>query len=411
MISSNLNSNQENEVYVTGVGVVAPSGIGSDCLWRRALSNQTCIRAGEDNQFVGRVSADNLAELSNRIIESEQWSRLRSSDLDIAPSPAHLMAFAAMSEAMTQAGWSHLGPDDGLILATTTGLVTGWESELGHFLNEQADDPKLADCMRYQGLGCILQHLAASQNFSGQTRLITTACAAATQALILAHQWIRSGRVKRCLVGGVEVLSNLTIRGFDSFQLLSDGVCKPFDQNRNGINLAEGAGFLCLESDASPNRLAKLCGGGIAADGYHMTAPDPQGSGCASAMSLALKHAGIDADMIDWIHAHGTGSPHNDVSEAAAILKVFGDRGIAVSSTKAIHGHMLAASGAVESVLCVMALVNQVMLGTAKIETQDPTINLEVNRDSCDRSMNYILKSTLGFGGSNGAVVFSRVTR
>jgi len=395
-------------VGISGVGVVSPAGVGSELFWTEAVEGRSSIRTDEFGRYVGRVSADDLSLMSEKVLKSDQWALVQGRYNDLSLSVSHTISMTAMAEALNQAGWSQLNDDDGLILATTTGLVTHWETALANFSEEKKDYDEITGRMKYQSLGCILDHLAISQDFSGPKLLVTSACAAGTQALALACEWLQSGKVKRCLVGGVEVLSQLTLKGFESFQLLSGELARPFDLHRSGINLSEGAGFLCLELSPKSKPLAMLCGGGIASDGYHMTAPDPNGLGSAYAMRQAIDRSGISTNDIDWVHTHGTGSTHNDAAEAKAIRAVFGEKDIAVSSSKAIHGHMLAASGTVESILCVMSLAKEVMLGTLNHITSDPDISLSVNDNTHSDPMNYVLKNTLGFGGSNGAVVFSK---
>jgi 3-oxoacyl-(acyl-carrier-protein) synthase len=221
--------------------------------------------------------------------------------------------------------------------------------------------------------------------------------------------WIRTGKVKRCLVGGAEVLCALTTEGFRSLQLLSTEPATPFDANRKGINLSEGAAFLCLEADAS-RPLARLSGFGFSTDGFHMTGPHPEGEGSYRAMRDALTKAGLQPHDIDWVHAHGTGSQANDTSEGLAISRLFADENRPyVSSTKWFHGHALAASGALETALVISAMNSQRVLHTRGLKTPDPRVKLKHPEHDIMMPVKHVLKNTLGFGGANAAIVLSHV--
>jgi len=212
--------------------------------------------------------------------------------------------------------------------------------------------------------------------------------------------------VKRCLVGGVELLCELTRTGFQSLQIASKERCRPFDKDRAGINLSEAVVFLCLEMAGSENRLAQVSGFGIAGDASHMTAPHPDGDGCLRAMRGALSMAKLETRQVGWIHAHGTGSRHNDLAESRAINALFPSPP-PVSSTKGVHGHALGASGALESVLVCRALREGKLLPNWGLENQDPEIKLDIIREAADSRALHVMKNTLAFGGVNTSLVFS----
>ena len=277
-------------------------------------------------------------------------------------------------------------------------------------MKDQADPESFRRAFSHQPLGQLLTGLIGGLNGTTAHRwLVTSACTASTQALALAHMWIRQKKVKRCLVGSVEVLCDLTIEGFRSLQLLSRETARPFDQNRKGINLSEGAAFVCLEGGESPRGLAKVQGMGLTTDAFSMTSPEPEGRGSIQAMRLALKSAGLEPHQIDWIHAHGTGSPHNDSAEGAAVELVFGPKSPPVTSTKAIHGHLLAASGLLEVIICTQAFKHQTILATSHLQTQDEKIRIKTLREHQKTPLQSILKNTLGFGGANAALVLTKV--
>jgi 3-oxoacyl-[acyl-carrier-protein] synthase-1 len=325
------------------------------------------------------------------------------------------MPFFALSQAIESAGGKHLTHDDGIILATTTGQISVWERELIRFMKKEICSKEFEKVFRHQPLGSLLEALIELFSFAGKALLVSSACTASTQAIALGSQWINRGIVKRCFVGGTEILCDLTIEGFKSLQLLSSETASPFDVNRTGINLSEGAAFLCLEGVRSPQAIASILGSGLSSDSYHMTAPHPEGHGSLMAMKAALQSAGLDPSDISWVHAHGTGSKHNDLAESCAIKTLFGETAPWVSSTKWVHGHALGASGTLETILCTEALREKTILATGGLKNPDPQISVKhpphhVPFDAAAERSFHILKNTLGFGGINASLVISDAT-
>lgn len=377
-------------VAITGLGAVTGFGAGVSSLWTATLEDRSCIENG-----LGRISEQILSKLREKI-------KLPSNEQN---NTALLISIFAIQEAMKQAGWEKLNSDDGFILATTTGQIPMWDRTVFNMLQSSSSQSDFDQFVLNQPLGSLIKKISQYFDFKGPSFLITSACAASTQALGLAQQWLQSGKVKRVLVGGTEVLCELTVNGFSSLQLLSEKNCQPFDKNRQGINLSEASAYLCLESVTSKTALAYLTGAGNSLDGHHMTAPHPEGLGTLKAMRIALKSAGLNPQDISWIHAHGTGSNHNDLSEGLAVQQL--DSKAPVSSTKSVHGHALGAVGALESVLIVQALKEQIIIKTLGLVEPDPKIQISYVTKTQKQKLNHVLKSTAGFGGSNAALVFS----
>lgn len=377
----------QKSVWITGTGVVSCLGRSTSEVWQNLLRNRTGIREG-----VGQVPGE---------IGSEQPAHMASH---------HALGFAmsAIRQALEQAGWSQLNLDDGIILATTTGQILIWDQALIRRASGLDSQQEFRQAFNQQPLGELLRSVRFELGHQGPCTLLTSACSASTQALALGAMWIRQGRVRRCLVVGVEVLCDLTVEGFRSLQLLSSQGCMPFDVNRQGINLAEGAGVICLDSQAN-TPLARLSGFGLSSDGHHMTGPHPDGEGSWRAMRDALNVAGLMPSEVSWVHAHGTGSKQNDLSESRALHRLFGEVQPFVSSTKWSHGHALAASGTLEVTLVVQAIQNQLILHTRGMERPDPGILVNHPRQDLQFPLRHVLKSTLGFGGSNAALVISHV--
>jgi 3-oxoacyl-(acyl-carrier-protein) synthase len=365
-------------VWITGLGAVTCLGGSVDELWEKTRTSQTGIVAG-----LGRVVDPHFAG-GNRALK---------------------FSVRAAREAMNQAGWSELGPDDGLIFATTTGFFLQWDRAFTSFVAGNLELPEFREKFLNQPLAELNRQLSLELGRPGASTLLTSACSASTQAIGLGAMWIASGRVKRCLIAGVEVLCDLTCEGFRSLQLLSPEPATPFDRERRGINLSEGAAFLCLE--AGTRGFARVSGYGFSTDAYHMTGPHPEGEGSFRAMKKALEVSGVGAREVDWVHAHGTGSQQNDFAEGLAVSRLFEEHRPYVSSTKWLHGHALGASGALESVLLVRALSEGVILKTRGLVTPDERIPVRHPEEDLKIRARHVVKSTLGFGGTNAALLYS----
>ncbi|GEQ38593.1 MAG: beta-ketoacyl-ACP synthase II [Tetragenococcus halophilus] len=249
-----------------------------------------------------------------------------------------------------------------------------------------------------------------------------TACASGNNSIGEAFRNIKHGYQDVMLAGGSEsTICEIGIAGFASLTALSrnedpDHASTPFDTNRSGFVMGEGAGVLLLESlehaqARGANILGEVVGYGANCDAYHMTAPNPDGSGAGKAMKLAMEEAVITPEQIDYINAHGTATPANDVSEATAIHYGLGERGkdIYVSSTKSMTGHLLGAAGGIESVASLLALQHQFVPASISIEEKDPEIDLNVvQNQSIDANLEYVLSNSMGFGGHNAVLLMKR---
>ena len=271
---------------------------------------------------------------------------------------------------------------------------------------------------------------AASGNISvhfqlrGPNSAVATACASATNAIGEAFRLIQYGKADVMITGGSEAaITPMGLSGFARMNALStrnddpETASRPWDRDRDGFVLSEGAGIMVLEElshaeSRGAEVLAEIIGYGMSADGTHMTAPNPEGEGAARAMSAAIEDAELPADQIDYVNAHGTSTPLGDVAETRAIKSVFGDhaRSLCVSSSKSQLGHLLGASGGVEVCACVMALQDQVVPPTINLDNPDPDCDLDyVPGEARPCSVNHILKNSFGFGGHNACLVLKRV--
>lgn len=267
--------------------------------------------------------------------------------------------------------------------------------------------------------------ISIKYGFRGPNFATVSACASSTNALIDAFNYIRWGKADIFITGGSEAAINEPgIGGFNALQALSTNneeyktASRPFDKTRDGFVLAEGAGALILEeyeyAKARGARIyAEVAGGGMTADAYHVTAPHPEGLGARNVMKLAIEDAGLKPEDMDYINVHGTSTPLGDISEAKAIIDVFGEHAykLNISSTKSMTGHLLGAAGAVEAIAAIMALVRNVVPPTINFSVPDPEIDQKLNltlNKAQKRTVHAALSNTFGFGGHNASVVFKK---
>ncbi|MFH1817692.1 MAG: beta-ketoacyl-[acyl-carrier-protein] synthase family protein [Pseudomonadota bacterium] len=240
----------------------------------------------------------------------------------------------------------------------------------------------------------------------GMAMAISTACSSSAKVFAAAARQIELGMIDAAIVGGVDTLCLTTLYGFASLQLTSPRPCRPYDAGRDGISIGEGAGFALLEraAGAAPGSVL-LLGAGESSDAYHMSSPHPEGLGAKLAMEAALKSAGLAPDDIDYINLHGTSTPANDAAEGKAVAALFGDR-VPCSSTKGATGHTLGAAGAIEAVICALALTDGLLPGSPGTVTPDPAIPVQYLLESRSGRVRRVLSNSFGFGGSNCSLVF-----
>jgi 3-oxoacyl-[acyl-carrier-protein] synthase II len=256
-----------------------------------------------------------------------------------------------------------------------------------------------------------LLDLQTAFGYGGPLLVFANACASSANALGYAFQQVRSGQADRVLTGGYDALAELIFVGFNSLQASTPERCRPFDKNRSGLAIGEGAGVLLLESFSSARArgadiLAEIVGYGQSVDTNHMTQPHPDGDGAIRAMNEALADAQLLPDKIDYINAHGTATPQNDRMESKAIRRIFGDRPIPVSSTKGAVGHALGAAGGLEAAFCVLALQHQMLPPNVGYETPDPDCELAIVRQATPHKVRAVLSNNFGFGGLNASLIF-----
>ena len=326
---------------------------------------------------------------------------------------AKLLLLAA-HEAWRQSGWEPSG-DLPVVLGTTSGGMSLGQDYYRQAVRAPSSHRRQPTrVLHYQAQRQALD-LAEAFGFRGPITLIANACASGANAVGHAWELLRRGHAERVLTGGYDALSQLVFAGFDSLQALSPTRCRPFDARRDGLALGEGAAVLTLETLEHAQRrgadiLGEIAGYGAATDAHHLTQPHPQGDAAFTTMTAACQSAGVIPRQISYLNAHGTGTPLNDSAEAAAINRWAGPCApkIPVSSTKSGIGHLLGAAGAVETVVCLMALRGQWLPPTSTLESPDPLCAFSLVRKPATTPLEYALTNSFGFGGANASLVLRR---
>lgn len=391
------------KVFVTGIGVVSAIGLTVEENFRSLLNKKSGITECKfpDDQksiYTGRIAKSN-SELKQLLsITDGYYSR------------TSLLGIIAAEQAMGN-NFHNKKLQTAFISSTSVGGMDETEKYYRQVLKNLPVDFNLT---RTHDSGNTSENIAAYLKFSGYINTLSTACSSAANAIMLAARMIAQGKMDRVLVGGTDPITDFTIKGFQSLMIYDNEWCKPFDHNRNGLNLGEGAGFLLLEGDRSikisgNEPICSLTGWHNAADAYHQTASSPDGKGATIAMKNALNKAGLESKEISYINAHGTGTKNNDLSESIAIKNVFGNAIPPFSSTKAFTGHTLAAAGAIEAVYSVLAIKNQVHLsGLNYNDPLEETLMRPVTEPT-QAVTKHVMSNSFGFGGNNSSLIFSRI--
>jgi 3-oxoacyl-(acyl-carrier-protein) synthase len=395
------------KVLVTGMGVISALG-------KNVQENHTSLVNGR----AGIEKAQHFQSLYASILpfgEIKISNEELSNELNLEGQPGYtrtcLLAIKAFEEAVADAGLSgsELSSfDTALISASTVGGMC-LTDQLYEDANLKSDG---SEYLEAYGCGAHTLKLVEKYQINGFTDTINTACSSSANAIMLGARLIKAGRATRVIVGGVDALAKYTVNGFNALKILSALPCKPFDENRDGLNLGEAAAYLVLESaDVVGNKkvYAEIAGYGNSNDAHHPSAMSEEATGAIISMQEAIKSAGITSAQIDYINAHGTGTPNNDRVELLGISKVF-DQVPPYSSTKSYTGHTLGASGALEAVFSILSINHAEIYPSLHIETlmegfSDVPVQSYIN----DRAVKNVLSNSFGFGGNCTSLVFSAV--
>jgi 3-oxoacyl-(acyl-carrier-protein) synthase len=387
------------KVAITGMGIISSIGKTVDENYNALITGQSGISTIENLQTVHK-DVIKVGEIKLTNTELEQLLNLPSENN--FSRTALLGAFAA-KKAVENAGIQDVNDcRSGLISSTSVGGMDMTEK----FYYEYFEDEASRKYISSHDAGDSSHKIAEYIGLEGFVSTISTACSSAANAVMMGARLIQSGKLDRVIVGGTDALAKFTINGFKTLMILSDTYNTPFDNNRKGLNLGEAAAFLVLESDEIVQRtnkkvLAYVSGFGNANDAYHQTASSENGDGAFLAMQKALKVANLHPSDIDYINAHGTATPNNDLSEGRALVRVFGENTPEFSSTKAFTGHTLAAAAAIESVYSILALQNNVIFPNMNFKTPMEEFNLIPQTTLKSKNIEHVLSNSFGFGGAN----------
>lgn len=393
-----------NPIVITGSGVVSAIGLGKKPTLDALLDGRSGVGPlvylkTEHKEFpVGEV----------KMSDAEMCRLLGISPKAISTRTA-LLGMLALDEALKEAKiTTDMLPDIGLISGTTVGGMDMTEQFYPDYKNNDNHKEYIAvhDC------GSNTELTAAHFGKFAFVTTLSTACSSAANAIIMGANMIRCGEADIVVVGGSECLTKYHLNGFNSLMILDNRNCRPFDASRNGLNLGEGAAFLVLESAESAQRRgvkaqAILSGYGNACDAFHQTASSDEGEGAYRAMQEALQQAGLQPADIDYINAHGTGTPNNDLSESRAMRRLFGDNMPPVSSTKPFTGHTTSASGSIEAVFCILALQH----GFIPVNlnwSQQMEDGITPVHQSLRKELRHVLCNAFGFGGNDSSMLFTK---
>lgn len=409
-------------VVVTGLGAFTPIGKNLHEYWdglKKGISGSELITRFDTEKFKTRFACEIKGYDSSNYFERKEANKL-----DLFAQYAHI----ASDEAIADAG---LITDKvnkertGVIWASGIGGIETFYQTIKSFV-EGGSIPRFSPFFIPKMISDIASgSISIKYGFSGPNFSTVSACASSTHAIIDAYNYIKWGKADIFVTGGSEAAINQPgIGGFNSMQAMSVNnaefrtASRPFDATRDGFVMGEGGGAVIIEEyehalARGAKIYAEIIGGGMTADAYHLTAPHPEGLGATRVMKLTLEDAGLRPEDIDYINVHGTATPLGDISEAKAIVNVFGEHAykLNVSATKSMTGHLLGAAGAVEAIAAIMAVVNDIIPPTINFSVPDPQIDQNLNitpNVAQERKVTFALSNTFGFGGHNASIIVKK---
>ena len=407
----------KNRVVITGDGSISPLGLDSKSLWKNLSNGKSGIdyiqQFDTENfsvKIAGEVKKIDPINL-DQAVESKEIKRL---------DRFTMFGLIAAKQALEKS--KYLSSDAGVIVGTGVGGMHTLEDEHNKYIKkgQRGVSPFYVPKMIPNIAG---GQIAIKNNLTGLNFSMSTACSSATDAIGMAYRLISDGYINAMICGGAEgSITPLTLSGFANMKALSKNngnpteSSKPFDKERDGFILSEGAGMLFLENlDSAQNRGAKILGEiigyGITNDAYHITQPHNQSTGAINAIKMAIENANIREKDIDYINAHGTSTYFNDMLETQAIKNVFGDHleNVSISSTKSMTGHLLGAAGAIEAIACINAINYNKVPPTINYKTPDPDCNLNYTpNNAIDRNIEIAMSNSFGFGGHNSVIILKQ---
>src|SRR4051794_3815611 len=406
-------------VAVTGVGAVTPLGVDAPSTWRAAVAGESgidWIQAFETDGLPVRVAGEVKGFDPSTVVSAKEARKLERNVL---------LGVAAGREALMDAGLNGFDPTRvGIVFGSAIGGVPGI-LEQADTLRERGPDRVSPNFLQNVLVDSVSGQLAISLGIKGPNYAVVSACATGSHAVGEAAEMIKRGAADAVLAGGTEAcIVPLILAGFTAMRGLAaedehpPHASRPFDATRAGFVMSEGAGALLLEDWESAEKrgariYAEVLGSGASNDAHHMAQPEPTAEGVAAMMKAALERAGVEPERVGYINAHGTSTPLGDLAETKAIKDVFGEHAyeLAVSSTKSMMGHTFGAAGAIEAIMCVLALHEGVLPPTINYREPDPECDLDyVPNVAREAKVDVALSNAMGLGGHNGCVLLGRVT-
>ena len=404
----------KNRVVITGDGSISPLGFNSKSLWENLINGQSgvdYIQQFDTENFSVKIAGEVKDFDPNEFFDSKDVKRL---------DRFTMFGLIAAKQAIEKSNYS--SSDAGVIVGTGVGGMHTLEEEHSKYINkgQRGVSPFYVPKMIPNIAG---GQIAIKNNLNGLNFSISTACSSATDAIGMAYRLISDGHISAMICGGAEgSITPLTLSGFANMKALSKNndnpseASKPFDKERDGFILSEGAGMLFLENlESALNRgaeiLGEIIGYGITNDAYHITQPHKDSVGAISAIEMAINEADIKVEDIDYINAHGTSTYFNDMLETQAIKNVLGNhaKDVSISSTKSMTGHLLGAAGAIEAIACINAINYNKVPPTVNFKTPDPECNLNYTPNvAIDRNVEIAMSNSFGFGGHNSVIILKK---
>lgn len=397
-----------NPVYVAGAGII--SAIGNNIT--------ECINALENSRtgigVMQYLSSIHQQTLPVGEVKKSNHELAQSADLPASTTRTALLSMVAAKEALQNAGIEDLnGLHAGFVSANSVGGMDKTENFFKAFLKDHSAG-RLRDVVNHE-CGSPTKIVADKLGIKHLATTISTACSSSANAIFFGARLIKNNMLDVVIAGGTDALTKFTLNGFNSLMILDNEPCKPFDENRKGLNLGEGAGYIVMLSEKAANALnvqpvCSLSGYHNANDAYHQTASSPEGTGSYLAMKGALQKSGLQPSDIDYINLHGTGTRNNDIAEGTAIKQLFDGPYPKMSSTKSFTGHTLGASGGIEAVFSVLAIQHGFIYPNLHFTTQMKELPFAPEKTfSKGVSVKNVLSNSFGFGGNCSSLIFSKL--
>lgn len=395
----------EEPIVITGAGIVSAIGVGMKETLASLKAGKTGI--GEMKYLTSRHRDLPVGEVP---LNNAEMMKMLGVEDDIRLTRTALMGRLALREALENAQMTEEQIRQAPFISATT--VGGMDRRELYFAQEQDCDLVHAEISTHH-CGSCTEMIAQPFGEFASMATVSTACSSATNAMITGANMLRCGMADIVVVGGSECLTLFHLNGFNTLMILDHEPCRPFDKNRAGLNLGEGAAYLVMETAASASKrgvkpMCQLSGYGNACDAFHQTASSPEGEGAWLAMQEALRMAGLQPGEIQYVNAHGTGTPNNDESESHALRRIFGEDLPPVSSTKSFTGHTTSASGSIEAVICMLAIEHQFMPPQINWHTPMDDGIVPVTDSTPKQEIRHILSNAFGFGGNDSSLVISK---